>query len=146
MLPNHANIYKNKTNKNRNILYYRAFLILFQIQKTTILLYLSMGLIEKRKQIVSKLKGVIDPEIGMNIVDVGLIYNIEVDESNLVTVTMTLTTPGCPLTDYFLSEIETSLMDLEFIEDVQIVFSWTPAWDLIMMDEGAKQNMFESMR
>jgi metal-sulfur cluster biosynthetic enzyme len=100
----------------------------------------------KTTQIISKLKEILDPEIGMNIVDVGLIYGVEVDSENTVTVIMTLTTPGCPLTDYFLSEIESKLMDLEFIEDVKIEFVWKPAWDLIMMDEEAKQGMFRSMK
>jgi metal-sulfur cluster biosynthetic enzyme len=102
--------------------------------------------VEYRKLIIDKLREVIDPEIGMNIVDVGLIYWITITEENEVTVSMSLTTPGCPLTDYFLSEIETRLMDLDFIEDVRIEFVWTPKWDLIMMDEAAKQAMFDKMR
>lgn len=99
-----------------------------------------------RKLVIDKLREVIDPEIGMNIVDVGLIYWVDINEDNEVTVSMSLTTPGCPLTDYFLSEIETRLMDLDFIEDVKIEFVWTPKWDLIMMDEAAKQGMFNKMR
>lgn len=102
--------------------------------------------VELRKDVVDVLRQIIDPEIGMNIVDVGLLYWIDISEDHEVTVFMTLTTPGCPLSDYFLSEIETKLMDLDWIEDVQIEFIWTPKWDLIMMDESAKQNMFNSMR
>lgn len=99
----------------------------------------------QRQEITSKLKAVIDPEIGLNIVDVGLIYWIEITEANLVIVKMTLTTQGCPLKDYFLSEIETQLMDLDFIEDARIDFVWTPSWDLTMMDEAKKQEMFGGM-
>ena len=105
-----------------------------------------MDLVDKRKSIVEKLRGIMDPEICMNIVDVGLIYWIEIPENNEVEINMSLTTPGCPLSDYFLSEIETTLLDLDFIQDVQIRFVWTPQWDLIMMDEAAKQEMFRGMR
>jgi metal-sulfur cluster biosynthetic enzyme len=101
---------------------------------------------EKRQEIAKGLRDVIDPEIGMNIVDVGLIYGIEIDSENKVTIKMSLTTPGCPLSDYFLSEIETKMMDIDFVEDVEILFVWVPKWDIIMMDEVAKQEMFSSMR
>lgn len=105
-----------------------------------------MSLEEKRKEIAESLRDVLDPEIGMNIVDVGLIYGIEIDVENKVTIKMSLTTPGCPLSEYFLSEIETKLMDLDFIDDVEIVFVWSPQWDIIMMDEAGKQRMFAGMR
>jgi metal-sulfur cluster biosynthetic enzyme len=101
---------------------------------------------QKRLQIIEQLRKVIDPEIGMNIVDVGLIYNIEIDNESFVRVKMSLTTPGCPLSDFFLSEIETVLTDLDFVDDVDIVFVWEPKWDLIMMNEQAKQDMFSGMR
>jgi metal-sulfur cluster biosynthetic enzyme len=101
---------------------------------------------QKRKLIVTQLRDVMDPEIGMNIVDVGLIYNILINEEDEVTIKMSLTTPGCPLTDYFLSEIETKLIDLDFVEDVQIDFVWEPQWDISMMDEEAKLGMFQGMR
>ncbi len=100
----------------------------------------------KVKVVLDALQKVIDPEIGMNIIDVGLIYGIEIDESNAVYIKMTLTTPGCPLKDYFISEIETVLMDIDFVTDVQVEFVWSPPWDLSMMDEDAKLKLFQSMR
>jgi metal-sulfur cluster biosynthetic enzyme len=100
---------------------------------------------EKYNQIAEALRKVIDPEIGMNIIDVGLIYWFEISEENFVTIKMSLTTPGCPLTDYFLSEIETVLTDLDFVEDVKIEFVWTPTWDMAMMNEQAKQDLFKGM-
>lgn len=103
-------------------------------------------MLEKREKIVNALQKVIDPEIGMDIVNLGLIYGIEITENDFVTIKMTLTTPGCPLSDFFLSEIETVLTDLDFVNDVRIDFIWTPPWDLIMMDENAKQDMFKNMR
>lgn len=105
-----------------------------------------ISIVYKRTQIVEALRKVIDPEIGMNIVDVGLIYGIDISEDNFVRVKMTLTTPGCPLSDYFLSEIETVITDLDFVDDLKIDFEWEPKWDLIMMDENAKQDMFGKMR
>ncbi len=101
---------------------------------------------EKRKTVIAKLKKVIDPEIGMNIVDVGLIYWIEITEEDFVRVKMTLTTPGCPLSDYFLSEIETVILDLDWVSDLKTDFIWEPKWDLIMMNDDAKQVMFGKMR
>ncbi|BDQ04542.1 MAG: hypothetical protein KatS3mg084_0060 [Candidatus Dojkabacteria bacterium] len=100
----------------------------------------------KVKLVLDALKKVVDPEIGMNIIDVGLIYGIEIDQSNSVYIKMTLTTPGCPLKDYFISEIETVLMDVDFVTDVQVEFVWSPPWDLSMMDEDAKLNLFQFMR
>jgi len=100
----------------------------------------------KRKSVINSLRKVIDPEIGMNIIDVGLIYNINIDDNGMVRVDMSLTTPGCPLSDYFLSEIETVLMDLDFVDDVDIKFVWEPKWDLLMMNEEAKQDMFNQFR
>jgi metal-sulfur cluster biosynthetic enzyme len=105
-----------------------------------------MSISEKRIKVANQLRKVLDPEIGMNIVDVGLIYNIIITEDDFVRVEMTLTTPGCPLTDYFLSEIETVIMDLDFVSDMKIDFVWEPKWDLKMMDEEAKQDMFKGMR
>ncbi len=103
-----------------------------------------MEYFDKRNLIVEKLRLVIDPEIGMSIVDVGLIYGVEIAISDEVKINMTLTTSGCPMTDYFLSEIETVLLDLEFVQDVTIVFIWTPPWDITMMDGEAKMRVFES--
>lgn len=105
-----------------------------------------MTQIEKRKLILDQLRKVIDPEIGMNIIDVGLIYGVNIEEDDYVVVKMTLTTPQCPLSDFFLSEINTVLTDLDFIDDVRIDFIWDPKWELSMMDEEAKQNLFGGMR
>lgn len=99
----------------------------------------------KFKKIVRQLQKVIDPELHMNIVDVGLIYGIDISENNDVKITMTLTTPGCPMQDYFRSEIEIVLSDLEFINDVEIDLIWEPKWELGMMNDQAKQDMFSTM-
>lgn len=102
-----------------------------------------------RLTIVKALKKVIDPELGINIVDLGLIYNIVIINQNYnvnVKIDLTLTTPGCPLSDFFKSEIESVLLDIDFIDDVIINFVWDPPWDLNMMDEATKLKMFNNMR
>lgn len=96
-------------------------------------------------EIIQALKKVIDPELNMNIVDIGLIYDIQ-NEDGDVTIGMTLTTPGCPLKEFFISEIETVLFDLQNINDVHVEFIWSPPWDLSMMDENAKHKVFNDMR
>lgn len=101
-----------------------------------------------RLTIVKALKKVIDPELGVNIVDLGLIYNIIITQNGNINVKidMTLTTPGCPLSDFFKSEVESVLLDINFIDDVIVNFVWDPPWDLNMMDESTKLKMFNSMR
>ncbi len=84
------------------------------------------------------LKEVIDPEIGINIVDLGLIYSLEVAENGHVTVVMTLTTPGCPLHASFAQEIERVLWrSCPSISGVTIDLVWDPPWNPMMIsDEG----------
>lgn len=96
------------------------------------------------QDVVKQLKKVIDPEIGMNIIDIGLIYDIKIIDY-IVKIKLSLTTPGCPLQEYFISEIESVLLDL-VIDDVEIEIVWDPPWDMSMMDENAKLEFFNSMR
>lgn len=104
-----------------------------------------MGESLKIKEIVNQLKKVIDPELHIDIVSVGLIYNIHLNNQNELILDMTLTTPGCPLRDYFESETETVLSDLEFLQDVKINIIFDPHWSLEMMDEEMKLKMFKSL-
>lgn len=110
-----------------------------------------MLFVKERLKIVNELKKVIDPELGINIVDLGLVYNIIIskdcnhDGFNVI-IEMTLTTPGCPLSDYFVSEIEAVLLYLDFLNDVKVSFVWDPGWDLTMIDENAKFKLFNNMR
>lgn len=86
------------------------------------------------------LKNVIDPELGVNIVDLGLVYEVLVDENQgNVVVNMTLTTPGCPLSGYMDDEIHTELNQLPKVRDVQVNIIWEPPWDPEMMSDDGKR-------
>ncbi|WP_223593410.1 metal-sulfur cluster assembly factor [Neobacillus bataviensis] len=81
-----------------------------------------------REKIDSQLKSVYDPELNINVIDLGLIYNIEITEENDVTITMTLTTPGCPLHDSITSGVRYSINGIEETRNVAVNLVWEPAW------------------
>lgn len=83
---------------------------------------------------------VIDPELGVNIVDLGLIYGIAVTE-RLARIRMTLTTPGCPLSGYMDDEIHRVLAGLPGVDDAEVSIVWDPPWDPNMMSESAKRQL-----
>lgn len=86
------------------------------------------------------LKEVIDPELGVNIVDLGLVYEILISEdTGKIVVNMTLTTPGCPLSGYMDDEIHGQLEQLPKVRDVQVNIIWEPPWDPEMMSDDGKQ-------
>jgi metal-sulfur cluster biosynthetic enzyme len=84
-----------------------------------------MNLVEKVR---NELKSVYDPELNINVVDLGLIYNIEVTDEGDVKVTMTLTTPGCPLHSSIERGVRYSLEGLEEVRNVEVDIVWEPAW------------------
>lgn len=85
------------------------------------------------------LKECYDPEIPINIVDLGLIYGIEIEEGN-VSITMTLTTMGCPVADSIERDVIRKILDLEGAEHVEVEFVYDPPWNPDMVsDEGRKQ-------
>lgn len=86
------------------------------------------------------LKAVNDPEIGMSIMDLGLVYDIEIDGEDNVTVEMTLTTPGCPLGDVLSREIDAACRDAGAASAV-IHLIWNPPWTPEMMSEEAKERL-----
>jgi len=80
--------------------------------------------------ILNELKEVIDPELHINIVDLGLIYGLKIDQAEKsVEVTMTLTTPGCPLSYVFRELIPEAVKKVEGVKDVTINLVWDPPWD-----------------
>lgn len=85
-----------------------------------------------------KLRLVLDPELGVSIVDLGLIYGISVSKENICTITMTLTTIGCPLFGQIQKEIEDRVMELEVIEEVKIDLTFDPPWTADKMTEEAR--------
>lgn len=79
-------------------------------------------------KILTALKSVYDPELNINVVDLGLIYNVEVTETADVTITMTLTTPGCPLHDSITSGVRYCVEGIEETRNVEVNLVWEPAW------------------
>lgn len=89
-------------------------------------------------EIVNILKYIYDPEIPVNIYDLGLIYNIDVDKNNNVEITMTLTAPNCPIADQIVQEVETQLKNIDDVNEVNVNLVFDPPWDKEMMSEEAK--------
>lgn len=87
------------------------------------------------------LSTVIDPELGVDLVGLGLIYDVEVDETGLCTVTMTLTTMGCPLTDLLNNAISDALMAADEVKQVKINLVWEPVWTIDKMSREARFKM-----
>lgn len=87
------------------------------------------------------LMDVIDPELGINVVDLGLVYDVWVEESTRAVVNMTLTSPACPLQDMIEDQAQSAVLDnLEEISELKINWVWTPAWGPQMInDEGREQ-------
>lgn len=84
------------------------------------------------------LKDVIDPELGYNIVDLGLIYGIAINDKT-VDIVMTMTTPGCPATEYIREGAHQRLLDIDGVNDAQVNVVWSPPWEPAMMSADAKE-------
>lgn len=89
-------------------------------------------------EIVNVLKYIYDPEIPVNIYDLGLIYNIDVDENNNVEIDMTLTAPNCPIADQILQEVEDQVKNIEDVKETKVNLVFDPPWDKEMMSDEAK--------
>ncbi len=100
-----------------------------------------MGSPDKFLEIESKiawvLKNIYDPELPVNIYDLGLIYEIIVEEGGKVEIVMTLTAPNCPMADELLAEINEKVRAVEGVNDLVIDLTFTPPWDKSMMSEEA---------
>ena len=93
-------------------------------------------LLEER--IVDVLKTVYDPEIPVNIYDLGMIYKIDVNEDASVDIDMTFTAPNCPAADYILEDVRTKVDSLESVKSTNVNLVFEPAWDQSMMSEEAR--------
>ena len=91
-----------------------------------------------KQKIIKEIKKVYDPEIPVNIYELGLIYKIEIDKKNNVEVDMTLTTPNCPVAESLPKEVKDSVMQVEGIDKVDLDLVWDPPWNKSMMSEAAK--------
>jgi len=93
---------------------------------------------EIEANIVKALKKVYDPEIPVNVYDLGLIYEISVKSEQEVDILMTLTAPNCPMADLLLNDVETYVKDVKGIEKVNVTLTFDPPWDKDMLSEEAR--------
>lgn len=87
------------------------------------------------------LREVYDPELGVNVLDLGLIYAIDPDESGVVRISMTLTTQGCPLHDTIVGGVKSSLGRIPGVKGVEVDLVWSPAWTPDKMKPEARQQL-----
>ena len=92
-------------------------------------------------RIVRVLRNIYDPEIPVNIYDLGLIYEVEVQEGGMVKITMTLTAPACPMADQLVREVHDQVLDIEGVEQVDVNLTFEPRWTKDMMSEEAKLDL-----
>ena len=97
--------------------------------------------VASREAVIDALRTVCDPEIPVNIYDLGLIYRLEVKDSNRVEMDMTLTAPSCPVAPQVMSEAKEKLMSVPGVEQVDIKFVWDPLWNPDMMTDAAKDEL-----
>ena len=94
-------------------------------------------ILKVEKEIVLTLKNIYDPEIPVNIYDLGLIYNIDFEPSGEVTIQMTLTAPNCPVADQLVEDVNTQDDRLAVLTKVNVILVFEPAWDKSMMSDEA---------
>ena len=93
---------------------------------------------ELKEKIVSEIKKIYDPEIPVNIYELGLIYKIEIDDTNKVEVEMTLTSPNCPVAESLPKMVKDNILSVEGVSDVDLKLVWSPPWTKDKMSEAAK--------
>jgi FeS assembly SUF system protein len=89
-------------------------------------------------EIIEVLKTIRDPELPVSIWDMGLVYNIDVSPDETVTITMTLTTPACPVAETLPPEIETKVRAIHGVKDCRVDLVWDPPWTMDRMSEAAR--------
>ena len=92
----------------------------------------------KKEDIVNQVKEVFDPEIPVNIYDLGLIYEIKIDEEKKVEIIMTLTSPNCPVAESLPQEVSQKIKNLQGMKSLAVYLTFDPPWDQNMMSEDAK--------
>ena len=91
-----------------------------------------------KEKIIKEIKRIYDPEIPVNIYELGLIYEVKVEKDNNVKVKMTLTTPNCPVAESLPKEVKDTIMQVKEVNNVDLELVWDPPWDKSMMSEAAK--------
>ena len=92
------------------------------------------------KQVWDQLRNCYDPEIPINVVDLGLIYDVKVDDE-VVRIKMTLTAPGCPMASFLADDVRTKVLAVDNVKDVIVDVVWEPPWTPAMMSPEAKANL-----
>ena len=95
-------------------------------------------MINLKEKIISEIKKIYDPEIPVNIYELGLIYKIDVIESKKVNIEMTLTSPNCPVAESLPRMVRENILKVEGVSDVELKLVWNPPWTKDMMSEAAK--------
>ena len=93
---------------------------------------------ELKDKIINEIKKIYDPEIPVNIYELGLIYDIQIDKNNNVKLRMTLTSPNCPVAESLPNEVKNSIINIKGVNKVDLELVWDPPWDKSMMSESAK--------
>ena len=92
----------------------------------------------KKEQIIEEIRKIYDPELPVNIYELGLIYDIKVRDEKYAIIKMTLTTPNCPVAESLPKEVKNGAMQVEGIEDVDLELVWDPPWNKDLTSEAAK--------
>lgn len=93
---------------------------------------------ELKEKVVEKLRTIFDPELPVNIYELGLIYEVNILPINNVQIVMTLTAPSCPAAQTIPVEVDQKLREIEGVNDVHVAVTWNPPWDKSMMSEAAQ--------
>ena len=93
---------------------------------------------ELKEKVIEEIKKIYDPEIPVNIYELGLIYDINIDNENNVKINMTLTSPNCPVAESLPNEVKNSVKEIKDVKNVDLNLVWEPPWDKSMMSEAAK--------
>ena len=93
---------------------------------------------ELKEKVILEIKKIYDPEIPVNIYELGLIYNIDIDKKNKVNIDMTLTSPNCPVAESLPNSVKDSVLKVDGVSDVDLKLVWDPPWGKDRMSEAAK--------
>ena len=93
---------------------------------------------ELKNKVISEIKKIYDPEIPVNIYELGLIYKIDIDDEKKVTIEMTLTSPNCPVAESLQNSVKDNILKIDGIKDVNLKLVWDPPWTKEKMSEAAK--------
>ncbi|MGR3763526.1 metal-sulfur cluster assembly factor [Rossellomorea sp. NS-SX7] len=91
-----------------------------------------------KDNLMGALEQVVDPELGIDIVNLGLVYDVELDEEGKATVTMTLTSMGCPLAGTIVDQVKAALSDIPEVKETEVDIVWNPPWSKDKMSRYAK--------